>query len=137
MTMAELGAYIARFDGVTRFLIGIFEKPADRLVGFRAIYVDHNKREFLDNILIGEPDARGKTARSESTEALLPVFFEEMNLLASRCSVMAENAHMLAIVARKGWAHEATQTRASADGGPPRQLHHFRLDREVWRAKRR
>jgi RimJ/RimL family protein N-acetyltransferase len=136
LSLPELEAYIARFDGVSSHLIGIFEKTTGRIVGMRSIYVDHAKREFLDNILIGEPDARGKTARSESTEAVLPIFFEEMDLLASRCSIMADNAHMLALVARKGWALERIERKAAASGSGTRELHHFRLTRETWRARR-
>ncbi len=137
LALAQLHAYIDRFDNVTGFLIGIFEKPTSRLVGFRAIYVDHAKREFTDNLLIGEPDARGNTALVESTEALRPIFFEELDLTASRCTVLADNTLMLALLARRGWTLERTERKASATGGAPRELHHFRLDRETWRARTR
>lgn len=137
MTLEQLAAYIKRFDRVTGHLLGIFEKTTGRIVGIRSIYIDHKAREFLDNILIGEPDARGKTARSESTDAVLPYFFEELDLLASRCAIMASNEHMIEIVARKGWELVHTERKPSNTGGPPLELRHFRLSRETWRRKQR
>jgi hypothetical protein len=136
LTIPQLEAYIDRFDGISSHLIGIFEKTAGRLVGIRSIYVDYAKKEFLDNILIGEPDARHKTARSESTDAISPIFFEELGMLASRCAILAENTHMLELVVRKGWVLEGTESKSASTGGPPRTLHHFRLSRDVWRQKR-
>lgn len=135
-TMEQLHAYIARFDGVRAHLTGIFEKPSGRLVGIRSIYVDLAKKEFLFNVLIGEPDDRGKRARTESLEVVFPFFFEELGMLAARCSILADNEQMLALVISRRWTLERTELKTAANGGPPRKLHHFRLTREAWRARR-
>lgn len=137
LTMDQLRTYIDRFDRSTGHLLGIFEKDTGRLVGIRSIYVDFARKEFYDNILIGEPDARGKRARTESTDAVLPYFFEEMGLESSVCSILADNAHMLALVERKGWTRERTETKPRADGSGMIDVMVFRLTRETWRRKMR
>lgn len=133
LTMDQLRAYIDRFDRSTSHLLGIFEKETGRLVGIRSIYVNVDAKEFYDNILVGETDARGKRARTESTDAVLPYFFEDMGLKSSVCSILADNAHMLEIVARKGWVHERTETKPRAIGAGVVEVMMFRLTREAWR----
>jgi RimJ/RimL family protein N-acetyltransferase len=137
MSMDQLRAYIARFDRSTSHLLGIFDKQSGLLVGIRSLYIDYDTKEFLDNILIGEPDERGKFARSESTDAILPYFFEELGLESSRCTILGHNAQMLDIVVRKGWVHERTDAKPSSTGGPPVEVRHYRLTRESWRQKMR
>lgn len=136
MSMEQLHAYIARFNRVTSHLLGIFEKETGRLVGIRSIYVNFATKEFFDNILIGEVDARGKRARTESTDAILPFFFEELGLESSLCTILADNTHMLEIVARKGWVQERSEMKPSAAGGMI-EVRLFRLTRETWRRKMR
>ena len=135
--MEELRAYIDRFDRSKSHLLGIFEKDSGRLVGVRSIYIHYPAREFFDNILIGEAADRGKRARTESTDAILPFFFEELGLESSLCTILADNTHMLEIVARKGWVHERTQMKPSATGSGAVEVRQFRLTRDVWRRKMR
>jgi RimJ/RimL family protein N-acetyltransferase len=137
MTMDTLRKYIDSFDRVKSHLLGIFDKETGRLVGIRSIYVNHDTREFYDNILIGEVDARGKHARSESTDAIQPYFFETLGLEASVCSVLAHNKLMLDIVARKGWERVRSEMKPSAEDGRPIEVYLYRLSRETWRRKMR
>ncbi len=137
MTMENLHTYIARFDRTTSHLLGIFDKQSGLIVGIRSLYVDYARKEFLDNILIGEPEERGKFARAESTDVISHYFFEKLGMESSRCTILGHNSRMLEIVARKGWVLERTSMKASASGGPPIELRHYRLTREVWRQKMR
>ncbi len=136
ISMEQIHAYIARFNRVNAHLLGIFERETGRLVGIRSIYVNFETKEFLDNILIGEVDARGKRARTESTDAILPYFFEDLGLESSLCTILADNTHMLELVARKGWVQERSEMKASAAGGMT-EVRVFRLTRETWRRKMR
>jgi len=136
-TMDQLRKYIDGFDRSTSHLLGIFEKDSGLIVGIRSIYVDYRQKEFFDNILIGEVQARGKHARAESTDVILPFFFEELDLESSRCTILTDNAHMLEIVARKGWVHERTDMKPSAAGGHMIEIRHYRLVRDTWRRKMR
>jgi RimJ/RimL family protein N-acetyltransferase len=137
LTIDQLRAYIDSFDRSTRHLLGIFEKDTGRLIGIRSVYIDFDRKEFYDNILVGETQDRGKRARTESTDAVLPFFFEELGLESSVCSILADNAHMLEIVARKGWVHERTSPKPRADGNGTIDALTFRLTRDVWRQKTR
>ena len=137
MSMDRLRAYIARFDRSTSHLLGIFEKESGLIVGIRSIYVDHGAKAFLDNILIGEVEARGKHARAESTDAIQPYFFEALGLESARCTILGHNSHMLEIVARKGWVHEHSDFKPIAGGGQMVEIRHYRLTRETWRRRMR
>lgn len=137
MTMEQLTAYIKRFDRVTGHLIGIFEKTSGRIVGIRSIYVDWKSREFTDNALIGEPDARERLALRESTDALQPFFFEDLDLVAARCVIVASNTRMIDFILRQRWEQVHIDQHAANNGGPPIELRHFRLTRTRWRERER
>ncbi|MBP6012425.1 MAG: hypothetical protein KBA31_09375 [Alphaproteobacteria bacterium] len=137
MTMEQLTAYIKRFDRVTGHLLGIFEKVSGRIVGIRSIYVDHKTREFVDNALIGEPDARERLALRESTDALQPFFFEDLDLLAARCAILTSNARMIEFILRQRWELAHVEQCAANNGGLPIELRHFRLTRDRWRERER
>jgi len=137
MSIEQIRAYIARFDSRTNFLFGIFDKETDALVGIRSVYVDRERRSFVDNILIGEVSARGKSARRESSDAMWRYLFEDLDLTCCRCAILAENEHMLAVVKQRGFVHEHTSHRPSATGTGQLELRHFRLDRDTWRQKQK
>ncbi|MBL9096065.1 MAG: GNAT family N-acetyltransferase [Alphaproteobacteria bacterium] len=132
-SLDELRAYVASFDSKTRFLFGIFDKQTSALVGLRSIYVDTGRREFLDNVLIGPLEARGKQARHESSSAVWRYFFETRDLVRARGTILAENKHMLAVATRRGWVHERTSHVPSATGAGLVEVHHVVLDRDTWR----
>jgi RimJ/RimL family protein N-acetyltransferase len=133
LSIPEVRAYIAKFDSNTSFLFGIFEKETQSLIGVRAVYVDPKKREFLDNILVGDPGARGKHARSESSAAVWRYFFEDRDLLVARGAIVATNAHMLEVALSRGWVHDKTSQVPAAHGAGLVELRHVRLDRDTWR----
>ena len=137
MTLDQLRSYIDGFNRTTTHLLGIFDKETGVIVGIRSIYIDFAHREFYDNILIGEVQARGKHARAESTDVVLPYFFEELDLESSRCSILAHNQAMIDLVARKGWVLEHTDMKEAVSGNRRVELRHYRLRRETWRQKMR
>ena len=126
--------YVEGFNRTTAHLLGIFERASGRLVGIRAVYVDPRRGEFLVNVLIGESDARGRGARTQSRDVVYRYFFEDMDLHAARANVLATNETVLAGMAKRGWIHEHTSRNAKADGQGVVDLHHFRLARDTWRS---
>jgi RimJ/RimL family protein N-acetyltransferase len=134
LTMEQLRGYIARFDGLTSHLLGIFEKDGGRLVGIRAIYIDPVHKEYSVNMLVGESDARGKGARRETRHAMHDLMFNTLGMEAGRCSVLAHNTGMIETLHRNGWIHEHTSRKPSADGSGFVELLHFRLLRDSWNA---
>lgn len=125
--------YVESFNRTTQHLLGVFEKTSGRLVGIRAVYLDPKRGEFLVNVLIGETDARGRGARTQSREVVYRYFFEDMDLHTARANVVATNETVLAGMAKRGWIHEHTDSKARADGQGIVGLHHFRLARDTWR----
>ena len=137
MTVEALRGIIKDFNSKTRYFFGVFDKASGELIGIRAIYVDLKQREFVDNALIGPAEARGKGGYWESTVALFHYFFEELDLVRLRCTILADNEPMLKIVRRNGGVHEQSTYRPAKRGGHIVEVCHFRLDRETWRQGQR
>jgi RimJ/RimL family protein N-acetyltransferase len=134
MTVETVRNYIASFDRTRAHLLGIFEKATGRLVGIRAVYVDHKRREFLVNVLVGDKAARNKGARTQSRAAVYRYFFEDLDLDIARATVVAENKAVLTGMSRRGWIDDGPERKAEAMGGGKVEIHRFRLPRDVWRA---
>ncbi|MEQ1867680.1 MAG: GNAT family protein, partial [Micropepsaceae bacterium] len=133
MTIADIRAYVDKFDRATSHLLGIFAKETNALIGIRSIHIDWQRREFLVNVLVGESEARNKGARGETRTVMYRYFFEELGLDAARCSVLSTNAPMLDVMKRNGWLHEHISRKPEANGQGDVELHHFRLTRDAWR----
>jgi RimJ/RimL family protein N-acetyltransferase len=136
MSAEDLRGYIEKFDRATAHLLGIFEKRTSDLVGIRAVYVDWQHREFLVNVLIGDAQARDKGARTQSRRVVYDYFFDELDLLNARSSVLAVNEPVIAGMAKRGWVHEHTSYKPAADGAGFVEVRDFRLPREAWRKLR-
>jgi RimJ/RimL family protein N-acetyltransferase len=132
-TDKELREYVAKFDRVTSHLLGIFEKETGLLVGVRALYVNHQRKEFLVNVLIGESQARGKGARTESSEAMYRFFFTEMGMHAALCTVLSTNDAILRVMDRNGWVQVRSDLKPAANGQGFVEIREFRLSREAWK----
>lgn len=125
-------AHIASFNNDTSYLLGIFAKPTDRLVGIRAVYVDWKRSEFVVNVLI-DPQARDKGARTQSRAAVYGYFFEDLDLHVARASVLAVNEVVMAGMAKRGWVQERSDYKPAVRGGEILELCQFRLTRSAWR----
>jgi RimJ/RimL family protein N-acetyltransferase len=133
MNVETVRNYIASFDRMRSHLLGIFEKATGRLVGIRAVYVDHNRREFLANVLVGDKAARNKGARTQSRAVVYRYFFEELDLHTARATVVAENKAVLTGMSKRGWLDDGPELRADATGSGNVEIRKFRLPRDVWR----
>lgn len=134
LTLPEVRAFIASFDRVKAHLLGIFEKDTGRIVGIRAVYINHMLKEYLVNVLIGEADARGKGARHETRFAMHNFMFEELGMEAARCSILEDNAEMIRTVEKNGWVLQHTGDKPKASGEGAVRLREYRLTRATWRA---
>jgi RimJ/RimL family protein N-acetyltransferase len=133
MNVETVRNYIASFDRMRAHLLGIFEKATGRLVGIRAVYIDHKRREFLANVLVGDKAARNKGARAQSRAAVYRYFFEEHDLDTARATVVAENKAVLTGMSKRGWIDDGPELRAEATGSGHVEIRRFRLPRDVWR----
>jgi RimJ/RimL family protein N-acetyltransferase len=136
MTIEEIRAHIASFDGRDRHLIGIFEKDGGMMVGLWQLGIDRKRKEFHVNVLVGETEARRKGAREETRDPLYRHFFNVLGMTAARCSVAAHNASTLRVMQKFGWELTGISHKPAADGSYPIELRHFRLPRAQWLAQR-
>jgi RimJ/RimL family protein N-acetyltransferase len=132
MNEAERAAYIARFDGRSCHLLGIWEKESGAFIGFWAIYVDEPYREFLLNVVVGDLGARAKGAQKDTCDLIYEHFFNTLGMAAVRCTVSDRNDRMIDHLIRRRWTHVGTTVKP---GTPPATIHAFRLSREDWRAR--
>ena len=133
ITYDERLKYIARAAEQKLYLWGIFEKASDEMIGLWSIYVDPKAREYLLNVLIGPNSARNQGALTETRDFIYQYFFETLDLMAARCTVVGHNEYMIRRQKRRGWVHEHTSQKASAQGDKSIDILHYRLPREVWR----
>lgn len=135
VALEQIKDYIEKHDRTTAHILGIFEKETARLVGIRVIYVDPTHKEFLVNVLVGETQARGKGARSETADVLYRYFFEELGLESARCHVLESNDEIIGVMDRRGWSREHVDRLAAASGAGFVERQHFRLTRDAWRLR--
>lgn len=130
LDIAMIHSYVATFDRKKSHLLGIFDKASGTLVGIRAIYIDWPHREFMVNVLVGEVDARGKGARTETRNVIYHYMFEDLGLEIARVSVLSTNAPVLRLMNENGWTLIHSTQKPSASGGPMVQAHEFQLTRD-------
>jgi RimJ/RimL family protein N-acetyltransferase len=135
MSIAERRAYIARFDCRTSYLLGIWRRANDQLVGLWSVYVDPQRSAFSLNVLVGSADDRDQSALKETRDLLYPHFFEELGLENALCSATARNEQMIAFLKRQRWTHEGTIHKPAATGSGLTDILHFKLTREAWRKR--
>lgn len=136
MTVTERRAYIAAFDSRSSYLLGIWEQSSNDLVGFWSIYVDQQRKEFLLNVLVGSSDRRHKGAIKETRHLIYQHFFEGLGMESVRCSVTGQNHQMIAFLLEHRWVREGASRKPAASGSGAVDIHHFRLTRDIWRARR-
>jgi RimJ/RimL family protein N-acetyltransferase len=135
LTIDELRAYVASFDGVSSHIVGIFEKQSGQLVGVRNAYVDYVRSQAVLNTLVGEVSARNKGAQHESRYAMHNFVFEDLDIQTLRATVVSTNAYMLGLLASTGWELQGKSLKPRVSGHGNIELHQFRLTREAWRSK--
>lgn len=133
LTVEQFRAYLVSHDGISGYLLGVFEKTGGGLVGLWSAYVDWAHSEFQLNVLMGERGPVSVNARAETQRELLRYFFDTLSLTTLCCNVLAENDAIAAKVFRAaGVEPEHTSFRPSADG-PFVEIEHYRVSRDTWR----
>lgn len=138
LSVEDLRGYVAKFDHVKSHILGIFERGSGLMIGFWEAYIDWTHREFLLNVMVGDQREKldGLTPRRETQRALLPYFFQTLGLETVRCSTVSTNDLMRHVLESRGIVHEHVSHNASADGGAPVDILHFRLTKAEWIAMR-
>ena len=137
MTQQQLAGYIGSFDGITRFLIGIFAREDERHIGFYVIETDpgHSLANF--NVVIGDKEFWGKKVVLETRAALLDHFFAQRGIEKALGSPLARNIPAIFNYKAQGWQLEGifkSQRKSVKDGARLDQMQ-FAMLKSEWLAR--
>jgi [ribosomal protein S5]-alanine N-acetyltransferase len=138
MAREQLAAYISSFDGMTRFLIGIFSRAENIHIGFYMVEIDaiHDVASF--NVVIGDKEYWGKKVVLETRPALLDHFFNERGMDKIIGLPLARNIPAIFNYRAEGWRLEGVfkaHRKSIMDGKRLDQLQ-FAMQKDEWRARR-
>ncbi len=137
LTLDEFKDYISNHDGISGLIVGIFSKARAAHIGFWAIYIDWERKEFQFNLLIGDRRPGEPGARHETEPVLYEYLFGELGLETMRCSVLSKNRAIDERFERVGIIADHTSYKASASGGAFVEIRHYSVSREKWQELRR
>jgi len=136
MALDALQTYFASHDGISTHILGVFDKERGVLLGFWAVYVDWDHREFQLNVVVGERGPGGVGVRRESQRPLIGVLFDDLDLETMRASVLARNEKIEQRFEFWRVAPEHTSFSPSENEPAPEEIHHYSITRDQWRRAR-
>ena len=131
----DILGYIRKFDQRSNLLAGIFEKQTLQHVGILRVDVDWQSKQGLINLLIGEPEHRGRGLMGDVALGMVDYAFETMKLQKLTASTLSRNALIVSFLRRMGWREDksAASVKSNSDGSML-DLCSFALTAEAWRA---
>lgn len=135
VSSAELSAYVDRFDGDKRVLLGLFHKPTGAHAGLFTSTVSDSGRQVLWNMFIGERAYRNAAGLLEIRGLRADVgrhFFIERGFEAAYASVAGSNHKMIAYLRTAYWEHVRSARVPERGCASDREIevHVFRLSRQ-------
>jgi RimJ/RimL family protein N-acetyltransferase len=138
MTREQLAAYISSFDGMTRFLIGIFARVESIHIGFYVVEVDSSHDVASFNVVIGDKEYWGKKVVIETRPALVDHFFDDRGVAKIIGLPLARNIPAIFNYKAEGWRLEGVfkAHRKSITDGKRLDQMQFAMLKDEWRARR-
>lgn len=135
-TKADIEAYIGRFDGHKKMLLGIFDRRNDLVIGFIDIDVDWKIGRYLVNMVVGEEGYRNAGVTISISPAFRTYFFDRLGLKVMTATALASNAAIASYLKGTGWTLNQVLKRHTISNatGAPVDLHLYSLTREAWEA---
>lgn len=93
--LSQLRAFIAGFDNYLHFILGIFNREDDRLIGFYTIDVNRTHKTGSLTTGIGDTSERGKRTLWATIDAILDYFYAERDIEKFTARILARNYAML------------------------------------------
>jgi RimJ/RimL family protein N-acetyltransferase len=108
-TLAQQTTFFSKFEGQKRrFLLGMFPKGQDRLVGLFILKLRPEDSVMLVTHLVGDRQWRGKGASREASIGLFDYFFNTLGYVKAKANVRPANRPMMWLLLNGGWRREAT-----------------------------
>ena len=128
--------YIKQFDQISNLLLGIFEKQSNTLVGIFTVRINHQTRQDLITLLIGEADYRNKGVLTDVRVPFYDYMFNTLGLKMLLASALARNNIVVETMLKRGWKLDQTlknHSKSNSDG-TMLDLCLFSLSRDSWLA---
>ncbi|MFM9863460.1 MAG: GNAT family N-acetyltransferase [Micropepsaceae bacterium] len=135
-SLAEVAAYIGKYDQRSNIILGIFDRTNDLLLGILATQVDWDKARYLANTFVGETAYRNRGVMLEVAAPFRDYFFDTLNLKVMTATALATNEPIISYLRKTGWTLNRTlknHTRSHKDGTMV-DLHLYSITREAWHA---
>ncbi len=93
--LSQLRAFIAGFDNYLHFILGIFNRNDEKLIGFYTIDVNRTHKTGSLTTGIGDTSERGKRTLWATIDAILDYFYAERDIEKFTARILARNYAML------------------------------------------
>lgn len=93
--LSQLRAFIAGFDNYLHFILGIFNRNDEKLIGFYTIDVNKTHKTGSLTTGIGDTSERGKRTLWATIDAILDYFYAERDIEKFTARILARNYAML------------------------------------------
>lgn len=93
--LSQLRAFIAGFDNYLHFILGIFNRNDEKLIGFYTIDVNRTHKTGSLTTGIGDTSERGKRTLWATIDAILDYFYAEREIEKFTARILARNYAML------------------------------------------
>jgi RimJ/RimL family protein N-acetyltransferase len=101
LELDELRAYIAGFDRIDRYIVGLFDKKNGKHFGI-IVSEFMEPRKLTPSLLIGEPEYRNTGVMTDLRDVVLDFALENQDFDAVVSTVLAHNTVMIEMLERRG-----------------------------------
>lgn len=125
--------FMRQFDNVTNFLLGIFEKSDERLLGFYQVHTDPKLGRASTEVMIGDRSHWGTNTVFETRTRLLDYLFDTLGLYRVYGTVHARNLPALFNYKALGFTCEGIlRGHATTSDGDHADVYFFGMLRDEW-----
>lgn len=125
--------FMRQFDNVTNFLLGIFEKSDERLLGFYQVHTEPKLGRASTEVMIGDRSHWGTNTVFETRTRLLDYLFDTLSLYRVYGTVHARNLPALFNYKALGFTCEGIlRGHATTSDGDHADVYFFGMLRDEW-----
>ena len=130
---ARAARHIAQFDNRNRFHLGIYCKVPRQLIGFFAMFINHQQQVAKTNVCIGNKDYWGKDVVLEVRGRMLFFLFNRLGMEKVEGEILGRNLPSIFNYKAQGFTAEGIRRKQiRAVGGGRADIYHFGLLKEEW-----
>lgn len=133
-TRQQFQAHVRTFDNKTKWILGIWDKSNNKLIGFYRVYIEVSNSCAKTSVLIGEKDYWGRGVVIETRRRLLDVLLISLNLHKVTAKVFARNFAAIFNYKKMGFVKEGVRRQhVPGRGGVWHDIVAFGLLQDEWK----